>query len=251
MSYLQALLIILKTLYNHSMHYKEIIGRNRKILVLILSGLFVAVLFSGSIFLFRAVTKNEKIGWITDIHAGNLKIRTMHVGTAEEDTLYPKRYKEYLNIVIDKMKKDGVDTIVATGDNTNEINVKKAQELKKIEEGKNIKIVWIRGNHDFDLDQNKNIMPYLGVEDSNYVYDTKNVRIIALDINVNGPKFSEENLKENLQQFEPCKEPVKKHPTIVTKNIFFMIFFYFLKFILPHHTFYRAVGLPAIFCIFF
>src|ERR1035437_2180884 len=63
--------------------------------------------------------------------------------------------------------------------------------------------------------------------------------------------FSEENLKKNLQPFEPRKEPVKKHPTIVTKNIFFMIFFYFLKFVLPHHTFYRSVGLPAIFCIFF
>jgi predicted phosphodiesterase len=162
----------------------------------------VLLLLSGVGILFwqKSLSENElsgeKIGWLTDIHAGANKRRTVLEENGVENTLYPRKYAEYFRAAIDKMKANGINIIIATGDSTNLTEEKYAQELRNIEKEKKVKIIWVRGNHDFLPSQNKDTMPIFEIpEPYFYVFDTKNVRIIVLDSVINGPSISAENIQ--------------------------------------------------------
>ena len=114
----------------------------------------------------------EKIGWITDIHADRFKHRDVDSGM-----IYPRQYSYYLPKVFDAMQAQGIDTVIATGDNTNSGDNNYALSIEQIAQKKHMRVIWIKGNHD-----NNRVMSTLGVPGSQYYYvDYGHTRIIVLD----------------------------------------------------------------------
>lgn len=140
--------------------------------------LVLAAAFLGSLF-FVFVKKDDlgvfqekeaKIGWVSDIHADRFKKRDVDSGL-----LYPKKYLEYLPKVFKAMKDEGIEVVIATGDNTNSGDDNYARDLKRIAEEKKMDVIWVRGNHD-----NDEVMGILGAEDY-YFRDYGDTRIIVMD----------------------------------------------------------------------
>lgn len=146
---------------------------------IIFAALLLVILAGGLIFFWRKNSGHrsfgkgeEKIGWVSDIHADRFKKRDVDSGL-----LYPKKYKEYLPKVFDAMRDEGITTVIATGDNTNSGDDNYARDIKRIAEEKKMDVIWVRGNHD-----NDEVMSILGVFGGNYYYrDMENVRVIVLN----------------------------------------------------------------------
>jgi predicted phosphodiesterase len=123
----------------------------------------------------------NRVGWISDIHADRFKRRDVPSGL-----MFPRQYGDYLTSVFDDMQKQGIMTVVATGDNTNTGDVGYAQDLARIAYSRNMHVIWVKGNHD-----NDEVMNTLGITGNKYYYaDYENTRIIVLndvdgDINYN------------------------------------------------------------------
>lgn len=114
----------------------------------------------------------EKIGWVTDIHADRFKHRDVPSGM-----MFPRQYSDYLPKVFDDMRSHGIDTVIATGDNTNSGDNNYARAIKHIADEKHMNVIWVKGNHD-----NNRVMSTLGVTGNKYYYvDYGNARIIVLD----------------------------------------------------------------------
>ncbi len=114
----------------------------------------------------------EKIGWVSDIHADRFKRRDINSGL-----MFPRRFSDYLPAVFDTLQRQGIDTVIATGDNTNSGDDNYARVLEHITEEKHMRVIWVRGNHD-----NTKVMGILGVSGSAYYYtDYGQTRIIVLD----------------------------------------------------------------------
>lgn len=117
----------------------------------------------------------KKIGWVSDIHADRFKRRQVDSGL-----LFPRRYKEQLPSIFDDMKKQGIDTVIATGDNVNSCDENYANDILRIAREKKMFVVWVRGNHDC-----AKTMTLLGVKDIAgkyyYFYDYGDTRIVVLD----------------------------------------------------------------------
>jgi len=114
----------------------------------------------------------EKIGWVTDIHADRFKHRDVPSGM-----LYPRQYSDYLPRVFDDLRSRGIDTVIATGDNTNSGDDNYARALSHIAQQKHMRVIWIKGNHD-----NDHVMNILNVPKGNYYFtDYGNTRIVVLD----------------------------------------------------------------------
>lgn len=116
---------------------------------------------------------NSKLGWVSDIHADRFKKRDVESGL-----LYPKKYAEYLPKVFEELQKQGVYTVVATGDNTNSGNPEYARQIAKIASKKCMQVIWVKGNHD-----SQEAMNVLNSKKQQHYYfeDFENVRVIALD----------------------------------------------------------------------
>jgi predicted phosphodiesterase len=116
--------------------------------------------------------EEEKIGWITDIHADRFKRRSVESGT-----VYPRQYEEYVPKIFDALRAQGIDTVVTTGDNVNSGDDNYGRALEKIAQEKHMRVIWIMGNHDSDES-----MAMLGVTGSKYFFtDYGDTRIIAID----------------------------------------------------------------------
>lgn len=75
------------------------------------------------------------------------------------------------------MRKEGIDTVIATGDDTNSGDDNYAVDLAKIAKENRMNVIWVRGNHD-----NDKVMGILnGAKDKYYYEDLGNTRIVALD----------------------------------------------------------------------
>ena len=121
---------------------------------------------------FSGYNRSVKIGWISDIHADRFKRRQVESGL-----LFPRQYSDYLPKVFDAMRKQGINTVIATGDNTNSGDDKYARDLALIAREKDMHVIWIKGNHD-----NAHSMAALGVTKNDYFsVDYENTRIIALN----------------------------------------------------------------------
>jgi 3',5'-cyclic AMP phosphodiesterase CpdA len=149
--------------------------------ILIFAGLFIFLGLISGFFYHKynagatTLHENSKIGLITDIHAGNEKERIIEGVTMG----YPRVYKEHFSAALDEMKKQGINLVIALGDNTNEGNEKKAQTLVDIAKNKNMEIVWVKGNHDRE---ETNVMNVFGVQSPYYYYvDKGDWRIVVLD----------------------------------------------------------------------
>ncbi|MDR3558914.1 MAG: metallophosphoesterase [Candidatus Pacebacteria bacterium] len=115
---------------------------------------------------------DKKVGWITDIHADRFKHRDVDSGM-----IYPRQYSYYLPKVFNALEAQGIDTVIATGDNTNSGDDNYAMAIEKIAQEKHMRVIWVKGNHD-----NPRVMATLGVAGSQYYYvDYGNTRIIVLD----------------------------------------------------------------------
>jgi len=115
---------------------------------------------------------NERIGWVSDIHADRFKRRTVDSGT-----IYPRQYQDYLPKVFDEMRSRGIDTVIATGDSTNSGDDNYARELSRISQEKRMHVIWVKGNHD-----NDKVMGILAGKNTGYYYvDYGNTRIVAMD----------------------------------------------------------------------
>ncbi|MFZ2193127.1 MAG: metallophosphoesterase [Candidatus Moraniibacteriota bacterium] len=190
--------------------YIRNVSFKKKLIFSIILLLFIALIFVylGDVVIFSK-KDTGKIGWITDIHAGTNKKRAfIREKDGSENTLYPKKYKEYFPMVLKRIKREGIKTLIVTGDSTNLTEFHHAKELKKMGDESGIKIIWVRGNHDFLPGRGKDTMSELGVTEYFYSYDTKIARIIVLDINFNGPLLSEENLEWLKQKLQETNLPV-------------------------------------------
>jgi len=114
----------------------------------------------------------NKIGWISDVHADRFKRRDIPSGL-----MFPRQYSKYLPKVFDAMRQQGINTVIATGDNTNSGDNGYAQDLARMAHQKNMHIIWVKGNHD-----NDQVMSTLGIPGNKYYYiDQGNTRIVVLD----------------------------------------------------------------------
>lgn len=116
----------------------------------------------------------QKIGWISDIHAGTEK-----PNKDREFSSYPREYSEYMGKVFKELKEQDINIVISGGDNTNRSNKKIAAKLVEIADQNLMDMIWVKGNHD-----GPQTMAVLGVKDRFYYYrDLENVRIIVLDNN--------------------------------------------------------------------
>jgi predicted phosphodiesterase len=116
--------------------------------------------------------KYEKIGWVSDIHADRFKRRDINSGL-----MFPRRYSDYLPKVFDALQSQGIDTVIATGDNTNSGDDNYARVLEHIAKEKHMHVIWVKGNHD-----NDKVMSILGVANNKYYYvDYGDTRIVVMD----------------------------------------------------------------------
>jgi 3',5'-cyclic AMP phosphodiesterase CpdA len=114
----------------------------------------------------------DHIGWITDIHADRFKRRDVDSGL-----MYPRKYREYLPKVFDALKAQGIDTVIATGDNVNSGDDNYSRDIDKIAWEKDMHVIWVMGNHD-----NNKTMATLGITGNKYYFvDYGSTRIIVLD----------------------------------------------------------------------
>lgn len=109
------------------------------------------------------------VGIVSDVHAGKKKIRK-----AGSSVTYPKKAVSYFATAVRQMKSQGVDLIIALGDNIQDSSKKNYKKLKGIEKKYGIKILWVVGNHD---DQKK--FSILGPK--TYTYDFSGTRFVALN----------------------------------------------------------------------
>lgn len=116
--------------------------------------------------------KYEKIGWVSDIHADRFKRRDINSGL-----MFPRQYSDYLPKVFDALQNQGIDTVIATGDNTNSGDDNYARAIEHITQEKHMRVIWTAGNHD-----NDKVMSILGVTGNKYYYvDYGRTRIVVLD----------------------------------------------------------------------
>lgn len=152
--------------------------------------------------------KNEtKIGWVTDIHADNLK-----KAGSDSGILHPEKYVEYLPKVFDAMHAEGIDVVIATGDSINSNGNKHAEKVLQIAIAANTDMIWVKGNHD-----TKKSMSILGFPEEKYYYfrDFKNTRIIVLN-NVEYQTGEHDQLGEiSSAQFEWIKQVLKTEKQII------------------------------------
>jgi len=83
------------------------------------------------------------IGVISDLHAGSLKIRR----NSNQSVVYPRLAVKYFDKALAQMN-GKVDFVVALGDITQRGEKKYYKQLKKVENKRGIKVIWIKGNHD-------------------------------------------------------------------------------------------------------
>ena len=145
--------------------------KKKRRVVIILA--FLVLLLLASVINFRLWNQEEKIGWVTDIHSGGSGKRAI----SETNIVYPIKAAETFNAVMKKMKRNGVTTVISTGDQTSGGDKKYPGKLMRAAlENKKIKMLWVYGNHDLG-----DSMSLLDTPQSYYVYDTKSFRIIVLD----------------------------------------------------------------------
>ncbi len=120
--------------------------------------------------------KTKKIGWVSDIHADRYKHRLVESGM-----LYPRQYDVYLPKVFDALRKQGIQTVLSTGDNVNSGDTGYASELVRLAKEKDMHIIWVKGNHD-----SPESMATLGLSEEQYYYhvDIFGARIVVLNTTV-------------------------------------------------------------------
>ncbi|PIU78337.1 MAG: hypothetical protein COZ28_02955 [Candidatus Moranbacteria bacterium CG_4_10_14_3_um_filter_44_15] len=126
------------------------------------------------VFLLPNLVFAQKIGWITDIHAGSAKKKKK----SATNIFYPRYYKQYLAQALTEMKNEGIEIIVISGDITDHSReVRYVKRIRSIIRARGMEMILARGNHD----REKTIKKYMKQKKSYYYLDRYGWRIIALD----------------------------------------------------------------------
>jgi predicted phosphodiesterase len=160
---------------------------------------------------FTGFNRSIKIGWISDIHADRFKRRQVESGL-----LYPRQYSDYLLKVFDALRKQGINTVISTGDNVNSGDDGYAKDLVRIAREKDMHMIWTKGNHD-----TIHSMTALGVTGKKYFYvDYLNTRIIVLDDTVGMEQTGNYDGSIDLEQVNWLSATLKTNkPVIVAMHI--------------------------------
>lgn len=119
-------------------------------------------------------SRAQKIGWVTDIHAGATKKKKK----SATNIFYPRYYRQYLAQALTEMQNEGVGLLVISGDITDHSReTKYARRVKNLLKEKGMELVWARGNHD----KEEAVEKYTQQKNSYYHLDRFGWRIIVLD----------------------------------------------------------------------
>lgn len=153
---------------------------------------------------------HSKIGWITDIHAGDKKDIEREPG----NIVYPRSFRVYFPVALEGMKSKGISTVIVTGDVVNRGSEYKQYktELENIAASYSMRIIWVNGNHD---DYSHPLY---------YSLDYGNWKIIVLDSNqANDPKgtggIDDKQMKWLIGEIDNSNRPIllAMHHTIFDK----------------------------------
>lgn len=134
-----------------------------------LTAIFLLIFFFAPLF-----SHAQKIGWITDIHAGSVKKKKK----SATNVFFPRSYKHYLAKALSEMKDEGIGTVVISGDITDHSSeTKYARRVKNLVKEKGMEMIWARGNHD----REKTVKDYMKQRDTYYYLDREGWRIVVLD----------------------------------------------------------------------
>ncbi len=120
-----------------------------------------------------ALSAKAEIGWISDIHAGSAKkIKRTSTGTG---TIYPKKGTKNFKFYLKRLKKNGIDPVIVTGDITNKGKRNYAKKLLSHARKYAMQVIWVKGNHDSDK-----VMSALGASNY-YAVEMEEWKIIVLN----------------------------------------------------------------------
>lgn len=153
--------------------------KKRSIFIICAGVVSFLVLIIFSYFYFENKPENlhdgSKIGLVTDIHAGSGQKNGAN-GTVRA---YPRVYKQHFSATLDEMKKEGINLVIALGDNTNTGKIMNAETLVEIVKNKDIEVIWVKGNHDRE---ENDVMKVFNVQKPYYYFvDKGDWRIIVLE----------------------------------------------------------------------
>jgi 3',5'-cyclic AMP phosphodiesterase CpdA len=133
----------------------------------------IAILILTAFFL-PSFSYAQKIGWITDIHAGAVKKKKK----SATNIFYPRSYRQYLNQALTEMQDEGIEVVIISGDVTDHSReIKYAKRVRAMIRAKGMEMIWARGNHDSD----EAVEKYMEQRRSYYYVDRYGWRIITLD----------------------------------------------------------------------
>lgn len=133
------------------------------------AGLFLFLILNLAYLKFEN-SSDLKIGFVTDIHAGDQSYRDD--GSEEDNIIFPDHFEKNFRNALLGMKR--ADLIFTLGDNLNRPSRKNAKKLVKI--SRSYPIYWGKGNHD-KLNHFQEILS----KERYYYVDKKDWRIIVLD----------------------------------------------------------------------
>ncbi|MDI6778406.1 MAG: metallophosphoesterase [Patescibacteria group bacterium] len=125
-------------------------------------------------FLLPLFSHAQKVGWVTDIHAGSTKKKKK----SATNIFYPRYYRQYLAQALTEMKNEGIELLIISGDITDHgRQTRYAKRVENLVKEKGMELVWARGNHDDE----ETVEKYTHQKNSYYYIDKYGWRIIALD----------------------------------------------------------------------
>lgn len=141
-------------------------------------------------------TDHSKIGWITDIHAGDKK----NIERESGNIVYPRSFRVYFSTALEKMKSKGISIVIVTGDIIDSEKEYRT-ELEDIAAKYGMNAIWVNGNHD------KYEIPLY------YTADYGSWRIIVLDSNqMNNPKatggIDEKQMEWLAEEIDKSNRPI-------------------------------------------
>ncbi|MFA5871396.1 MAG: metallophosphoesterase [Parcubacteria group bacterium] len=147
----------------------------------------------------------EKIGWVTDIHAGNAEKKKK----SKINVFYPRYFRKYFLEVSRELKSQGIKTLVISGDSTDYgKQVRYAKRIRSIARRNGLELIWARGNHD----DKSLVKRFMKTEENYYYLDRYGWRIVVLDTSeklaavTGGMGPAQKNWAEDL--IEDTEEPI-------------------------------------------
>ncbi|MFA5926399.1 MAG: metallophosphoesterase [Parcubacteria group bacterium] len=163
-----------------------------------------------AVFLLPNFVFAEKVGWVTDIHAGHAKKKRK----SETNIFYPRKYKKYFEKVSRELRDEGIETLILSGDITDYgHDFRRAKIVRKIARKQGLKIILAQGNHD----DRKTMKTFNGQKKTYFYVDRYDYRIIVLDSNERAAVRSGGIKDKQFDWLEDVLERTRK-PTVIVMH---------------------------------